>query len=235
MRISELSEQTGIPVPRIKYYIRENLLPRGSSEQVRRAEYDEKHVRRLRLIRALVTVGGMSVARAREVLDEFDAPRSDPTGLLDLIFGSQSEPVAVRDDAPRREASRRLDDLLSEHGWHTDADDPSRQAVIEAMATMIELGHGTMLDHLDVYASAAAQVAEADLASIGDADDLAAILERSVLGSRLGEAFLTGLRRIAHGNMASRMVETGAAPFGQDRRPPAGVDEPSAEGNHDRL
>jgi len=92
-----------------------------------------------------------------------------------------------------------------------------------------------MLDHLDVYASAAAQVAEADLASIGDADDLAAILERSVLGSRLGEAFLTGLRRIAHGNMASRMVETGAAPFGQDRRPPAGVDEPSAEGNHDRL
>ena len=29
MRISELSSVTGVPVPTIKYYIREGLLPRG--------------------------------------------------------------------------------------------------------------------------------------------------------------------------------------------------------------
>lgn len=216
MRISELSERTGIPVPRIKYYIREDLLPRGSGEQVKRAEYDESHVRRLRLIRALVTIGGMPVARARRVLEEFDAPRSEPMGLFDLIFASLTVSTASRDDPSWEEATRRLDEVLAQHGWQSDADDPARLLIVQAMATMIELGHGSMLDHLAVYASAAERVAVADLASIGDAEDLSTILERSVVGSLLGETFFNGLRRIAHGNIARQMIDTGAAPFDED-------------------
>lgn len=213
MRISELSARTGIPVPRIKYYIREDLLPRGSSDQAKRAEYDEGHVRRLRLIRALVSIGGMPVARARRVLDELDLPRSEPMGLLGLIFGSLSPSPAARDDSAWDEAERRLDDVLERQGWHADGENPARLQIVRAMSTMIELGHDSMLDHLDVYAAAAEQVARADLASIRDAEDLSSILERSVVGSLLGDAFFNGLRRIAHGNHAQQMIDAGSAPF----------------------
>lgn len=234
MRISELSERTGIPVPRIKYYIREGLLPRGSGEQAKRAEYDESHARRLRLIRALVSVGGMPVAQARQVLQELDAPSSDPLGLLDLIFGSLAERAETREDPAWREAESRLDRVLERHGWRSVEDDPARLGVVRAMATMIELGHGSMLDHLGVYASAAEQVAEADLGSIRDAEDLTVILERSVVGSLLGETFFAGLRRIAHGNIARRRIETGSAPFDEGEagaQNEAGLeDEGGAEG-----
>jgi len=216
VRISDLSERTGIPVSRIKYYIREELLPRGSSEQVKRAEYGESHVRRLRLIRALVTVGGMPIAQARQVLEEFDAASSEPLGLLSLIFGSLGDQAGVREDSAWQEANRRLDQVLNQRQWQSGESDHARRLIVEAMATMIELGHGSMLDHLDVYAAAADQVARADLASIGDAEDLSAILERSVIGSLLGEVFFSGLRRIAHGHVAREMTDTGSAPFTQD-------------------
>lgn len=216
MWISELSERTGIPVPRIKYYIREGLLARGAGNEAKRAEYDESHVRRLRLIRALVTVGGMSIAHARMVLDEIDEPPAAPMDQLGIVFGALAESASVTDDEYHREAQRRLDAVIETRGWRPAADDPARLSIITAMATMIELGHGRMLDHLDVYAKAAEQVAVADLESIAGADDLTTILERSIVGSLLGEVFIRGLRRLAHGQIAARMIESSTPPFTGD-------------------
>ena len=61
MRISELSEQTGVPVPTIKYYLREGLLPEGDKRTPRLTEYDDRHVRRLVLLRILRDVGDVPV------------------------------------------------------------------------------------------------------------------------------------------------------------------------------
>ena len=68
MRISELSARTGIAVPTIKYYTREGLLPAGREVGYNRTEYDAGHESRLRLVRALLDVGGISIAQAREVI-----------------------------------------------------------------------------------------------------------------------------------------------------------------------
>src|SRR5919197_5194181 len=73
MRIAELSRQTGVPVATIKYYLREGLLPAGEATGPNQAQYGEEHVRRLRLIRALVTVGGVSIASVGAVLEAIDA------------------------------------------------------------------------------------------------------------------------------------------------------------------
>src|SRR5687767_1024974 len=73
MRISELSTVTGVPVATVKYYLREGLVPPGRVTAATRAEYDESHVGRLRLARALVQVGGLPVAAARDVLASLDA------------------------------------------------------------------------------------------------------------------------------------------------------------------
>src|SRR5690606_41148877 len=69
MRISQLSAQSGVPIPTIKFYLREGLLPQGEQTAATRAEYDQSHLRRLRLIRALLEVGRLPVATIRAVIE----------------------------------------------------------------------------------------------------------------------------------------------------------------------
>jgi len=67
MRIGELARRSGVSIPTIKYYLREGLLPPGAATAPNQASYGEEHLHRLRLIRALLDVGGLTVAAAREV------------------------------------------------------------------------------------------------------------------------------------------------------------------------
>src|SRR4051812_6917252 len=82
MRISELSRESGVPVATIKYYLREGLLPAGIATSATSASYDERHVDRLNLIRALVDVGRVPIARVREVVTALEQP---PTSWHDLL------------------------------------------------------------------------------------------------------------------------------------------------------
>ena len=67
MRIAELSRRSGVSVPTIKYYLREGLLPGGTTTgSPNQAAYDETHLRRLKLIRVFIDVGGLSVAATRD-------------------------------------------------------------------------------------------------------------------------------------------------------------------------
>ena len=82
MRISELSAQTGVPVATIKFYLRENLLHEGIRTAATQAQYDESHVARLRLIRALLGPGGLSIAAAHRVIGAIEEP---PDSLHELL------------------------------------------------------------------------------------------------------------------------------------------------------
>ena len=62
MRISQLAERAGLPVATVKYYQREGLLPEGVRSAPNQVQYGDAHVRRVRLIRALLETGGLSVA-----------------------------------------------------------------------------------------------------------------------------------------------------------------------------
>ncbi len=66
MRISELSRQSGVPVATIKFYLREGLLPDGERTSAHPGPVRREHVARLRLIRALLGPGGLTVAKARD-------------------------------------------------------------------------------------------------------------------------------------------------------------------------
>nr|WP_093804262.1 MerR family transcriptional regulator [Streptomyces sp. Wb2n-11] len=68
MRIAELSRTCGVSTPAIKYYIREGLLPAGRLTSSNQARYTEDHVHRLRLIRAPLELGGLSVAKVRAIV-----------------------------------------------------------------------------------------------------------------------------------------------------------------------
>lgn len=66
--MAELSRRSGLSVPTIKYYLREGLLQPGRRTSVNQARYDDAHLERLRLIRALVKVAGLPLDKVREVV-----------------------------------------------------------------------------------------------------------------------------------------------------------------------
>ena len=72
MKISELSRLSGVSVASIKYYVREGLLPAGTATSSNQATYDDTHARRLRLIRALIDIGGLSIGQVRATLAAVD-------------------------------------------------------------------------------------------------------------------------------------------------------------------
>jgi len=86
MRISALSARTEVPVGTIKYYLREGLLAPGRQTSRTTAEYDEEHVERIRLVRALTDAGGLGIAAVRRIVGVLDAPAP---ARLDVLATAQ--------------------------------------------------------------------------------------------------------------------------------------------------
>ena len=103
MRIAELSRRSGVPVPTIKYYLREGLLPAGELTSPNQARYSDDHLHRLRLVRAMVELGGLSIAAVREVLGALD----DPEKSLHKAMGTISAAVAPPDLGSEDEVAQR--------------------------------------------------------------------------------------------------------------------------------
>ncbi|GHD19281.1 MerR family transcriptional regulator [Streptomyces violarus] len=209
MRIGELSQKTGVPVPTIKYYVREGLLPSGELTSRNQASYGEAHERRLQLIRALADVGGMKVAEIAEVL----AAVEDPERPLHKVLGSAARPMSgpdsENDDAESAAARAAVTDLISRRGWRTHASNPAAADLSEALAAMARLGHGAFADLLDTYADAAEQVARADLEYVDRHLAIEEKVEGVVIGTVLGEAVFSSLRRLAHVDASARLYGAG--------------------------
>ena len=80
MRISELSQRSGVSMASIKYYTREGLLPAGERTGYNQTDYSEQHLARLRLLRALIEAGGLTIAHARTVLTAADQAPATSAG-----------------------------------------------------------------------------------------------------------------------------------------------------------
>jgi DNA-binding transcriptional MerR regulator len=120
--IPELSERTGTPAATIKYYVREGLLPAGDRVGGNRTEYTDEHERRLKLIRAMLEVGKLSIAAVRTVLDALDEPDAPVVHAFDAAQQAVSR-SAVPDIAPPSvPALDRVDALIARAGW-ADCDD----------------------------------------------------------------------------------------------------------------
>ncbi len=209
MRVGELSRKTGVSVPTIKYYVREGLLPPGELTSPNQASYGEAHERRLRLIRALLDVGGMKVAEIADVLAALD----DPERPLHKVLGAAADRLGGRDvehdDAESAAARTVVADLISRRGWRTHESNPAAADLSEVLAAMDRLGHGAFVDVLDDYADAAEQVAHADLRYVDRRVAVEDMVEAVVVGTVLGEALFSALRRLAHVNASAKLYGTG--------------------------
>ncbi|MEU0405923.1 MerR family transcriptional regulator [Streptomyces sp. NPDC006197] len=205
MRIGELSRRTGVSVPTIKFYVREGLLPAGELTSPNQASYGEAHVQRLRLIRALLDVGGLSVAAIRGVVTAVD----DPERSVHMVLGAATRPLVPRYDrepgAGIEEARKAVAGLIAARGWHADPSGPASDALATTLVTLDELGHGRFVEVLDAYAGAAEGVARADLDYVARHVAREELVESAVIGTVLGDAIFSALRRLAHVDASDRV------------------------------
>ncbi|MFF9059632.1 MerR family transcriptional regulator [Streptomyces sp. NPDC014882] len=201
MRMSELSRRSGVPVATIKYYLREGLLPPGRQTSATQAEYDDQHLRRLRLIRALTGVRGLSVATTREVLDALAAHPGDPHVLLGLALGS----VSLSGDSPAPDpAAGEVEALVEELGWRVHERAPARATLAGALTSLHSLGVPVERHTLLAYARLAERVAAVDLDQLDGLTDPLESAERALLLTVLLEPALMALRRMAQENESAR-------------------------------
>jgi DNA-binding transcriptional MerR regulator len=197
MRMSELSDRSGVAVPTIKYYQRENLLHAGEFSSPTQASYDDTHVERLRLIRALIDIGGLSVASAREVItaiDDTSLPLTWTFGVAQRAISTTIAPV----DSPT--GGRGADDVaaaLTDASVNIHSDNPGLPIAARVLDSYYELGHDELVGVLPDYLRAAMIVANADLDAVSRQAGRSDMAQTVVVGTVLGDSLLAGLRRIA--------------------------------------
>lgn len=215
MKLAELSRLSGIPTATIKYYLREGLLPPGRRVTATQAEYDDSHLQRLRLVRALIQVGRVPIASAREVLTALEDESLDHnsrlgTAVSALPHGQES----AEDDAAAREARATVDALLTRLDWECTRDgaeaSPAHRVLVTAVATLARLGYPCGVDDLAPYAFAGRQLAVTDLDLIERYESPDRQLEAAVALTVLYEPVLLSLRRIAQ-------AEESTSRYGQRR------------------
>lgn len=201
--MSELSSATDTPVPTLKFYLREHLLHAGERTSPNQAHYDDTHVERVRLVRALLEVGGLSVAQATRVVAALDShlPLSSVFGVAQRAV---SIPAAIADGAsPDTVAGSTIGDariaaLCESRGWQVYPNNPGLALAARVLDTYAVLGLDHIIDTgLESYAQAADLVAGADLAAVGAAREPVEMTRTVAVGTVLGDALFSGLRRIA--------------------------------------
>ncbi|WP_435810341.1 MerR family transcriptional regulator [Streptomyces mirabilis] len=198
----------------IKYYRREGLLPEGRALNPTAVEYGEEHIQRLRLIRSLIQLGGLSVARTREVLDAVDRPL-DAFETLGVVHHALPVPSAEtngksgadNEDGPGAEsaadeavpggAAARVEALIENMGWQISDASPHRPALAESLAALSRLGTDYTADDLIPYARLATSTADLDFAQLDGLEDRIALAERAVVLTVLFEPVVRLLRRLA--------------------------------------
>ncbi|MFG2990228.1 MerR family transcriptional regulator [Streptomyces sp. NPDC048257] len=212
MRLAELSERSGVAIATIKYYLREGLLPPGHRVSATTADYDEGHLRRLRLVRAMIQVGEMPVAQVRKVLghvDDESLGRTIRLGAALWALPREPEPADGQGEDEATAAARdEVDRLLRTLGWSTawelGAFSPVHRSLVAAVATLIRLGYPWDAELMAPYAQLMHQVAVRDLDFVETHHSEAEKVETAVAATILFQPVLKALHRLAQEEESAR-------------------------------
>ncbi|MFE6081390.1 MerR family transcriptional regulator [Streptomyces virginiae] len=218
MKISELSRRTGVPVASIKYFLRQGLLPAGRATAATLAEYGEEHAQRLRLIKALTTLGGLSIAATREVLGAVDQAHSSESALGAVSYalpvpvaaqgaaGQEAAPESQAQAAAEEIAGAEVAQLLADLDWQAPSTSPHVQGLTVALEELRRLDAQYAPGELAAYAELAQSVARLDLERAAGLDDPVALAERAVIVFAICAPVFELLRRLAQEDQVRRRV-----------------------------
>jgi DNA-binding transcriptional MerR regulator len=207
--VSALSAATQVPIARIKFYLRERLLPPPNLGAQKRAYYDASHVQRLRLIHTLRHTARLSVPAIGELCRQLDDPRGrDLSSVVLSVIDALAQPERVERAGAARSLARAQAEvlaLLKEHGVKARRDARAVHDLAAALVGLREvLGPAVSAQALSPYLTAMCALAEQDFTAtqhlIVDASSAGLA---ATYGIVLWEPILVLLRRIAHEHVAA--------------------------------
>jgi DNA-binding transcriptional MerR regulator len=195
--VSELAERADLPLATVKYYLRAGLLPPGRVTGPRSAEYDQSHLRRLHILRALREVGGAPVSSLQAIVDALEDTTRSTHDLFCEISDDLSPPLP--EERPTAEVDRTLDAVIEGVGWSgVRADAGARRR----LAAVVQLGGSELLtvnpEILASYARLADELCRAEIAMVDTTKDRQGTLEDMVVGEAVFGEILALLRRLGH-------------------------------------
>jgi len=208
VRIGELSAASGVPLPTVKYYLREGLLPAGERTARNQADYGPEHVARLRLIRALIEVGGLSIADTRSVL----AASDDPGLRLDEVMGAAHEAATARGTPTRvepawSEARALVVAMAEQRGWRVEPGAPALDQAADAVAAVLAADMPELHPLIDLYFEVVEGMAGREVAAVLSMGAPDHIVRGVVVGTVVGEALLNALRLLAQQSVSIKILD----------------------------
>ena len=205
MRISRLSRHVGLPIPTIKFYLREGLMPRGRPTSRNQAEYGDEHLRRLRLIRVLTTIGQLTLSSVRNLVAAIE---SDKASMADMIrtLGEAALPAQhdVRDVNSRPGAAAKVEKIITTLDWTVARDGPGYSLLTLTLDALDEIDCEAEFDFLHSYAQCAGRLAAAELQAMPDSKALENCEATFVARTLLLDTAMVALRRLAQEHQAAR-------------------------------
>lgn len=217
MKISELSRRSGVPIPTIKYYLRDGLLPPGRATAANQADYGEEHLRRLRLVRTLVGVRRLPVGVVKEILGAV----MEQDGDLHQIFGivTDARPATQQEkqaqEQERQEAGEETGgvtdarELVAAMGWEVYSNTAAIRSLGEVLDALSDMDSGIDWRSLLPYARLVDRISELDVQQMDGVSGVLELAERAVLVSVLLEPALLAMRRLAQEDKSARLFGGG--------------------------
>jgi DNA-binding transcriptional MerR regulator len=208
VRISELSATTGVPVATVKYYLREGLLPPGERTAANQARYGQEHVERLRLIRAMVDVGGVPIAGVKDVLTALDGP-------VHHLLGAVQDAITPRPQQTGRpdweDARAEVGAFVSDLGWQVRPDAAALDQLTDVLLATRAVS-GTTVTARECFggqARFATELAAAEVPTVAVGAP-AEVARAAVIGMVLGGRSFEALRKLAQQDVSSRVFGASA-------------------------
>jgi hypothetical protein len=164
----------------------------------RRADYDETHLRRLRVLRMLREIGGIPVSTLQQIVDAVDDQERSSHDVLCLVADALT---GTAEDLPSDPASRDLvDRALTRVGWSGVRSDAVDRDQLAALVRLLSAEGPLSIDAeiLAFYVEVADQLCRAEIGFVDPDKDGPGALEDLVAGEAVFGQVLTLLRRMGH-------------------------------------
>lgn len=167
--------------------------------------YSEQHIRRLRLIRSLIDIGGLSISHVRATLAAVDDESTPMHGAFGVVMHGLDEVPADTRPTNIEAAYSEVQEWLSSRGWHIQSEAPAPHRLAELVATMRRFDFPTMLTDFDSVADIIERTAQIEVEYARAMSDRTAAVETMLIGTAILERAIVEVRRLALEAASSRV------------------------------
>lgn len=205
MKLGRLAERSGASTATIKYWVREGILPPGRLRNQTTAEYSDRHVERIQLIKTLrrrFNLSIVDISNLTGMIDDECVPLIEVMQECQLIATGLRRP---RGDVPEDYVAVATT-AVCRAGW-PDVPSVARAALAEALWQADQAGFQISADGLVRYAEAISRIAQADVERVmaageGESRSRDGVALGLLVGADIQVRLLLAVNQLAHTSAA---------------------------------